>query len=269
MISRAQSRQFKELRENDDFFDVTLAFEQDQIKAHKMILSSFSPFFKTMLKRHHHEHPLIYLKGIKFSDAVHVINFMYYGEVEVVEANIDSFLSVAKELQVKGLAPSEDNPIKTCVTLTEENSPSGHIVDPSFVVDVPPSSENIFQTHSQSVLEDGVGIRSLMGPEVEENVRGLDNYMGYNDYVDNWEPAAPSNDDLERFISNVGNKWKCNICNKIMDARYSMRRHITTHLPGQQVTCPFCNIVLKNASTLISHKSQKHPHVETGKFDLL
>jgi len=261
--------EFKELRDNDDFFDVTLACEQHQIKAHKVILSSFSPFFKTMLKRHQHEHPLIYLKGIKYSDAVHVINFMYYGEVDVVESDIDSFLAVAKELQVKGLSPSENNLVKTGVkeVITPE-----HGVDPSFVVDLPPSSENVFQTHSQSVVEDVVGVRSLMGPEIKEEVRGFsgfENYMGNDDFIDSWEPGAASNDDLERFMSSVGSKWKCNICNKIMDVRYSMRRHITTHLPGQQVTCPYCNIVLKNASTLISHKSQKHPHVESGKFELL
>ena len=37
---------FRELREEEDFFDITLACEDDQIKAHKVILSACSPFFR-------------------------------------------------------------------------------------------------------------------------------------------------------------------------------------------------------------------------------
>ena len=54
---------FREIREEQDFFDVTLACEDEQLKAHKVILASCSPFFKEILKRNTHDHPLIYLKG--------------------------------------------------------------------------------------------------------------------------------------------------------------------------------------------------------------
>ena len=54
---------FKEIREENDFFDVTLACEDDQIEAHKVILSACSPFFKGVLKKNPHQHPLLYLKG--------------------------------------------------------------------------------------------------------------------------------------------------------------------------------------------------------------
>merc|ERR1712013_248462 len=37
---------FRELREEKDFFDVTLACEDSQISAHKVILSACSPFFR-------------------------------------------------------------------------------------------------------------------------------------------------------------------------------------------------------------------------------
>ena len=56
------SSAFKEIREEKDFFDVTLACDDDQIQAHKVILSACSPFFRTVLKRNRHEHPLLYLK---------------------------------------------------------------------------------------------------------------------------------------------------------------------------------------------------------------
>ena len=94
---------FKELREDKDFFDVTLACDDDQIQAHKVILSACSPFFRGILRRNRHEHPLLYLKGVKFADLVSVLNFMYHGEVNVAQEELNSFLAVAEDLKVKGL----------------------------------------------------------------------------------------------------------------------------------------------------------------------
>jgi len=94
---------FRELREDKDFFDVTLACDDDQLQAHKVILSACSPFFRTILRRNKHEHPLLYLKGVKYADLVSVLNFMYHGEVNVAQEELNSFLAVAEDLKVKGL----------------------------------------------------------------------------------------------------------------------------------------------------------------------
>ena len=97
------STAFRELREDKDFFDVTLACEDEQIQAHKVILSACSPFFKTILKKHSHAHPLLYLKGIQYADLVSVLNFMYHGEVNVAQEELNVFLSIAEDLKIKGL----------------------------------------------------------------------------------------------------------------------------------------------------------------------
>ena len=94
---------FRELRDDKDFFDVTLACDDEQIQAHKMILSACSPFFRTILRRNPHPHPLLYLKGVKYTDLQSVLNFMYHGEVNVAQEELNSFLTVAEDLQVKGL----------------------------------------------------------------------------------------------------------------------------------------------------------------------
>jgi len=97
------SQAFKELRDDKDFFDVTLACDDEQIQAHKVILSACSPFFRSILRRNPHQHPLLYLKGVKYSDLQSVLNFMYHGEVNVAQEELNSFLAVAEELRVKGL----------------------------------------------------------------------------------------------------------------------------------------------------------------------
>jgi hypothetical protein len=98
---------FRELREDKDFFDVTLACDDDQIQAHKVILSACSPFFRTILKRNRHEHPLLYLKGVKYTDLLAVLNFMYHGEVNVAQEELNSFLAIAEDLKVQGLTQNK------------------------------------------------------------------------------------------------------------------------------------------------------------------
>jgi len=100
---------FRELRDDKDFFDVTIACEDEQMQAHKVILSACSPFFRNILRRNHHQHPLLYLKGVKYTDLQSVLNFMYHGEVNVAQEELNSFLAVAEDLRVKGLTQNQGN----------------------------------------------------------------------------------------------------------------------------------------------------------------
>ena len=48
---------FVELRTDTDFTNVTLACEDQSIKAHKVVLSACSPFFKNLLKTNPYPQP--------------------------------------------------------------------------------------------------------------------------------------------------------------------------------------------------------------------
>ena len=95
---------FGNLREDNDFADVTLACEDgQQVEAHKVILAASSPFFEKILQRHKHPHPLIYLRGFQSQDLLAILDFLYFGEANVFQENLDSFLETTEELKLKGL----------------------------------------------------------------------------------------------------------------------------------------------------------------------
>ena len=95
---------FRELWEEQHFTNVTLVCDDEkQIKAHKVVLSSSSAFFKRILTKNLHEHPLIYLKGIAFAELENIVQFIYQGQTEVRQSNLNRFLNAAKDLEVKGL----------------------------------------------------------------------------------------------------------------------------------------------------------------------
>ena len=59
-------RTFRNMLNDEDFTDVTLACDDGQlVKAHKVILAAASPFFKRILAQAAHPNPLIHIQGIK------------------------------------------------------------------------------------------------------------------------------------------------------------------------------------------------------------
>merc|ERR1712130_1094978 len=128
---------FKELREDKDFFDVTLACEDEQMQAHKVILSACSPFFRSILRRNKHPHPLLYLKGVKYTDLVSVLDFMYQGEVNVAQEELNTFLAVAEELKIKGLTQNDADQEKRN-NKTMRTSPKTNVKE-SFQQSIPPT----------------------------------------------------------------------------------------------------------------------------------
>ena len=96
---------FGKLRSDSDFCDVTLACEDgQQVEAHKVVLSTSSPFFESILKRNKHSHPLIYMRGVKSLEMSALVNFLYFGQTSVPRENLEAFLSIADELKVAGLS---------------------------------------------------------------------------------------------------------------------------------------------------------------------
>ena len=95
---------FKALRDDRDFTDVTLACEDGQhIEVHKTVLATSSPFFMELLKRHKHSHPCLYMRGVKSNVLMTIMDFLYYGEANVSQGDLDSFLALAEEFKLRGL----------------------------------------------------------------------------------------------------------------------------------------------------------------------
>ena len=99
---------FGKLRSDNEFSDVTLACDGQQFEAHSVILISASPFFHNLLKQNKHTHPLIYMRGIKPEDLHAILDFLYCGEANIFQENLDSFLALAEELKLKGLMGQPD-----------------------------------------------------------------------------------------------------------------------------------------------------------------
>ena len=101
------NKAFGILRDDIDFTDVTLACEQES-EAQKVILAALSPFFNNLLVQNKHAHPLIYMRGVKSENLRAILDFLYYGEANVLQENLDIFLAIASELKLTGLTDGDE-----------------------------------------------------------------------------------------------------------------------------------------------------------------
>ncbi|XP_048519980.1 broad-complex core protein isoforms 1/2/3/4/5 isoform X22 [Dendroctonus ponderosae] len=94
---------FENLRDDEDFVDVTLACEGKSLKAHRVVLSACSPYFRELLKSTPCKHPVIVLQDVAWADLHALVEFIYHGEVNVHQRSLSSFLKTAEVLRVSGL----------------------------------------------------------------------------------------------------------------------------------------------------------------------
>ena len=112
---------FQNVWQYDDFCDVTLLSEDNcYFKAHRVIISSGSLFFRNILKNNQDSaSPFLYLRAIDGLELKAVLDFLYRGEVRIPQAAIAKVLQAAKDLGIIGLLDDSDQ-TQTFVNSQEE-----------------------------------------------------------------------------------------------------------------------------------------------------
>jgi len=268
---------FKSIREDKELFDVTLACDDNQIQAHKLILSACSPFFRDVFRRNPHQHPLLYLRGIKYRDIESILQFMYHGEVNVAQEDLNNFLSISEELRVKGLTQGKDektDPVK-------QPSPSVSSVPrqaQSNKSSVRSVTERMQYQEEEDEIEEIIPIKSEPVPsheslgqavtQVDVNPPGGydENYEEYAAYdeanytVDATEGNKGSEfqciEDFDRLIVKDGPDKVCSLCGVFRNKTITnVRCHIEAkHFHGLfSYTCDRCDKVCKTKFAFSQH----------------
>ena len=241
---------YYDMRKDPEFCDVTLVGEGDQqIEAHKVILSSCSPFFRSVLKRNKHSHPLIYMRGIAAKDLVSIVDFIYHGEANIYQEDLDGFLALAEEFQLKGLAGSQESPLGTA------NDPYEEPMQPKPQRRVTPTFEKFNQSPDHGAYESSpntnVNNSQMVPVDSGKILVAADTSM---------EDLKVKLDSMMEEHSDGEYKWKCTVCGKATkgnDAR-DMRRHIETHMEGLSYPCNQCGQISRLSNALKCNMTWYH-----------
>ena len=227
---------FGNLREDNDFVDVTLACEDgQQVEAHKVILAASSPFFQKLLGRNKHSHPLIYMRGMKSDDLLAIVDFLYCGEANVFQENLDSFLSIAEELQLKGLMGKTDDFEVDGKYLPPTFSPAMNIK--SKIPKTSYKGSEIINTAENGTLAIPGNFSGNLD-ELEERVKSM------------MEKSQNRIADGSKFAH------RCKVCGK-EGQQPQIKDHIeANHLEGIVIPCNLCDKTFRSRNGFRLHKRQ-------------
>ena len=232
---------FRQFWNDKDFTDVTLATEDDQqISAHKVILSSFSQFFTNILIKNQHQNPLIYLKGIRYAELEMVLKFIYCGECSVANEELQDFLAAGIDLMVNGLMEYQDEIIRNdkitpqeLVHNTMENKSQKPIMD-TFNI-----SQKAFTRNSQN--QQVAKIQDIEKFDYKSN-------NGFKSFGSPWNHKKT----VER------NLYECDQCGHKSKKKSHLQSHQENKHGGLRYSCDQCEYKTTSKSYLNSHHQNKH-----------
>ena len=232
------------MRKDEDFSDVTLICDGDQKKeAHMVILAASSSFFKTVLKQNKHPHPLLYMRGMTAIQLGAVLDFIYYGEVNIYEENLEEFLTLAEDIKLRGLTNSDKETIN-CQNIQPQ-------IKKFKLRNIP----------DQPLLPNVETLISNSTPKVEENS------LVQTDFP---VKSQTNNEELDQTINSMlkiveDGKYSCNMCGKIdqnikgSNSKQNMKNHIEAkHIEGISLPCSHCGKSFRSRSSLACHTSRYH-----------
>jgi len=283
-FERSASHTFRSLLTDTEFTDVTIASHSGEgIKAHKVVLSNCSPVFHQLLLKHPASHPTIYLRGVRHTELKAVIEFVYLGQTEIDEHDLQRFVSVAKDLEIKGL--SEDLPSKSqrqnAVTFQEAEKKESQEIDHDVYPDirVGKNSDNGAEESSSQIsdifTEFSAGV--AMNSESSNNSlvtfndeRGmLVSVVGdpnQNHNQNHGESLGRSNLMMNPFASSgvisslFGEKEKfaCDQCDFIAKNRTYLKCHVESKHEGKKYGCDKCHRSYNFPGDLRRHQKSVH-----------
>ncbi|GLH02985.1 hypothetical protein R5R35_014071 [Gryllus longicercus] len=132
---------FENLWEEEGLVDVTLASDGQCLRAHKVILSACSPFFRKVFQTNPCQHPVIILQDVHFTELESLLCFVYKGEVNIEQENLPALLRAAETLQIRGLSGASEQ-------VKEKMGASKKVLPPNSPEDSPEESPPVKRPRS-------------------------------------------------------------------------------------------------------------------------
>ena len=220
---------------HEDFTDVTLVCEDgQQVEAHKVILANASPFFQNILRKNKHIHPLIYMRGIKSDDLLAIVDFLYCGETNMYPENLDSFLAIAEELQLKGLMGKSDK---------------DEVIEKETFKTTPP--KKVKPVHNEEPSAFGKQMESRVSDTLDEEGFSSGDLQELDEKCNSMMEKTPGKNALGKPL------YQCNVSGK-EEINSAIKSHIeANHLEGVSIPCNFCEKTFRSKNSLAMHTRRK------------
>ena len=267
----------KELLEEDHFKDVTLVSDDlHAVKAHRALLSKSSDVLRQMLLLKDDKDPIIFIRGSSQRQLKSLLNFIYVGEAEVTEEDMNAFVQLAKDFKLKEFTEMQT---KTETTDILENIELKSKVSFSHEGRKVNQKEKDVEQGLENLTEDSPEVGSNLMSE-EDDIECENSHFYDPDFQEDTslqteadkkntptENGKNRNEDIQNIIkqeitsndeSNCGIECKDTNCNKIFSKVYNMLAHYRVSHEGFSLKCDICGYKTTRTNILRKHKQNNH-----------
>ena len=274
---------------DDTFSDVTLvSHDNKQFKAHKVILTSCSSFFKNILQSTspYPGQPVLIVLDMDASHLEALIEFIYLGKTNVLENNKEQLFKVAKDLDIFGLCeespsiipPAEDTSMVSQNRM-EQILKNEDVLEESIVKSEISTNEKVFsceicpytapklsKVHKHVLNVHGEAKFKCELCEYKttrrENLKvhqlsGKHRDDGF--YCNECDFKAKSENELEKHTKS--HKYACHECSYKGTRKSLLKQHVEGQHLGIRYKCRFCEYSGKTSSYLKIHEQSMHGNV--------
>ena len=249
------SKSFSDLRKENDFLDVTLVSDDGKcLPAHKLVLSASSYFFKSILRKAPHSNPMIYLSGFHSKNLHSMLDYIYEGEVQILQDDIDEFLDVAQKLKIENLIGSH---------LSEENDVSSDV----FVKDPLPEDDIFLKNDDTECEEDFYSENLEPEPDVKDDLfqpkkkTQIRRSNMQTTPISQFSSIVDAKAAVDELVKKIDDCWTCKECGKTTTNKRTLsdlRRHAEIHIEGLAFDCQLCGKTFGSRIRLNGHKMREH-----------
>ena len=200
---------------------------------HKLVQSAFSEYFRDIFKLNNkpNAHPLLCLDGVSSHDLNNIMDYIYNGEVQIFQENLDRFLAVAQRFKLEGLMESNKGDSQQYIS-TETNIAKEE--------DTEEEALPIYQNYQSPKPRQVANAEKVIVPVSSEGASEIKNMV---------------NQHLERVSAGV---YQCKLCGKTAKGLSDIKKHIETHLEGLSYPCQLCGKTFRSRNVLSNHISRSH-----------
>ena len=162
----------------------------------------------------------IYLDGVEAKNLHLILDYIYQGEVQIFQDDLDSFLTVAQKLKIEGLTGGDGE-----------------------------TKEEVFQSNTEEI-EDSIDPTNQETKVISQTVANLssviDRRRGIFYNYKGREAVAALLEQCE-----VG--WKCKQCGKLASTKGNIELHAEAHVDGLSFDCSKCDESFSTRRKLNNH----------------
>jgi len=231
---------FANLRKQEDLYDVTLVTDdQKQFCSHKIVLASSSDYFQSIIRNSKNQNlnVFIVLSGVESKELEHILDYIYDGEVQLFQHDLDKFLDTAQKFKIKGLTGNEDE---------------GKVEKENFV-----QNDKVDQLFHSGQNEDSKTNSMIKSQDLKTTDQNISKHRSSNNSIVN-ESDINVKEIVSQMIYQNGEKWACYDCNKEAKTKGSIELHAEVHINGLIFNCSICNKTFRSRNSYAAHRSKFH-----------